>query len=461
MNVHPTEKSWSVMTTNPMQGMCSAGSSLATLGGVATSSPATSLGAASAAVAGASAFVSTPPPDASLRQVTSGGGEPDDRSFQTANHLVQLPLGILHSTDEINRTLQAIEALPVSLAEKWRKIEALDLNPFVTGSQLSGDFRLLIDMADDLSALRYARIDRALSAEDLNGRIEFPGDEGLTPLATIPSPTLVFSAFDVARHASPESAEMITQLMMYGRRLSRHRGVTVSWDQAVDRKVWTFNIDTANILREIFNDKQLRSHRARRIMEVGVGGGSTITTLARKLPEVEEIIGTDINPYALMCTQRNVQPWLRPNQRLSLYLGKGIRTIDYPVDILVVNPPYIPHRERPDAVDPYRGTGLIREVIEVGPERLSRDHPDAAIYLGMSNLAYRDLRDYLRMRDDITVERLGEELEVPLKIFNISENRDWLDFLVREHGLIDDPARLQTHGYRYWHRISVLKIMRR
>lgn len=114
--------------------------------------------------------------------------------------------------------------------------------------------------------------------------------------------------------------------------------------------------------------------------------------------------------------------------------------------------------QRPDAVDPYRGTGLIREILEIGLDRLNPVNPQAVIYLGMSSLAERDLAAYLRGNSRVNVERLGEPEEIPLKILNVNEKRDWIDFLVREHGLVYSPQRGRNEGFEFWHKISVLKI---
>ena len=169
---------------------------------------------------------------------------------------------------------------------------------------------------------------------------------------------------------------------------------------------------------------------------------------------------TDISPYALVCAKRNITPVLRPDQRLHLYLGKGIRSITAQVDLLVVNPPYIPHRHKPDAVDPYRGTGLIQEVLTIGQQYLNPSNPKAAMYMGMSSLAAKDVQAYRRANPALHIETVGAPRDVPLKILQVNEQQEWITFLEQEHGLLRSPERLAAEGFEFWHTLSVLKITR-
>jgi methylase of polypeptide subunit release factors len=253
---------------------------------------------------------------------------------------------------------------------------------------------------------------------------------------------------------------MVMQLYMWGKRITRYRGVCTTWDQAVDKQVWCTNIDTVYFLQQLFDAGVLARQDVRTAMEVGVGGGAIAKTLAVYLAGLHELTVTDISPYALVCAKRNILPVLQDGQRLHLYLGKGIRSIAAQVDLLVVNPPYIPHMQRPDATDPYRGTGLIQEIVDIGVDYLSPANPQAAIYMGMSSLAERDLQTYLAQTERVAVERLGTPKEVPLKILAVNENQEWLAFLEREHGLVRSPKRLKEEGYEFWHTLSVLKLTR-
>ena len=368
---------------------------------------------------------------------------------QTLNGIAQrVPSHLLHSASVVAPRIFSKPLSRITNANVW---------PYITGSRLKPAFRLFLDMADDMSMLNIYRIDRLIGEKELNGRLDIK-EKDLTLLASIPDPHLVYSAFDINRYASPENVEMITQLFTYGKRITRYRGMTVTWDQSVDSDVWTFNIDTANLLRHIFEDGVGGRTDIRRFVELGVGGGSMIGTFAKTLPNATDLRGTDISPYALMCTRRNVKPYLTAEQSLSLFLGKGLMPFADKADMIVSNPPYIPHMKKPDATDPYRGTGLIKEIVESGTNCLNPDNPNASIYVCMSSLSLKDFHSYLHHTPHVRAHMLGEEIEVPLKIFSVNENDPWLSWLISVHGLVDSRERLASTGFRYWHKLSAWKI---
>jgi hypothetical protein len=196
-------------------------------------------------------------------------------------------------------------------------------------------------------------------------------------------------------------------------------------------------------------------------MEVGVGGGAIAKTLLRATPNLVELIVTDISPYALLCAQRNIGPVLSPHQSLHLYLGKGVRNLNAGVDLMVVNPPYIPQLGQASPEDPYRGTGLLREIVERGATLLNPNNPDASICMILSNLADRDLHAAIQTFPGFTVQRLGAPFDAPLKILAVNENRDWIEFLIREHGLRTAPPPGVEGRFPFWHSISTWILRRR
>lgn len=385
---------------------------------------------------------------------------PDREGFQEQNDdLVSLPRNILCGEAAIREMLAALDAAPIPLEEKVRQIENNELWPFLTGSRLKPEFRFQLEIADGLDELRLYKIDGLLDEHQLNSACSLDGVPK-TLLATVPNPVLLFSAESIYKYADNGFREMLTQLYAEGRRISTYRGVSVTWDQSIDRKVWTTNIDTVNFINELFVDGVFSRGDIKQSLEIGVGGGGISKTVVAQVPQLEEHTATDISTYALMCAKRNIDPVLRPDQKLNLYLGKGLRSISASVDLLLVNPPYIPHMQKPDAVDPYRGTGLIKEIVEMGLDYLNPDSPNAAIYLGMSNLADKDLAEYLAANPRVKMHVIGTPREVPLKILNVNENKEWIEFLKRDHGLVCSEERLKNEGFEFWHTISVVKLTR-
>jgi len=47
-----------------------------------------------------------------------------------------------------------------------------------------------------------------------------------------------------------------------------------------------------------------------------------------------------------------------------------------------------------------------------------------------------------------------DTIQVPLKVFNVLNNKERLDHLKTQHGLIEQVR----NGHQYWHELSVLKI---
>jgi hypothetical protein len=370
-----------------------------------------------------------------------------------------LPQNILCAESTIHELLTTVALAPLPLAQKVILVDQYDLWPFLTGSRLTPEFRLFIDIADHLEALHISKIETVVSAEELNGELQLC-NHTLTPLVTIPYPNLLFSAAALHHYARPAYREMLFQLFTWGKRISRYRGVTVTWDQAIDRKVWTTNIDTVYLLDCLFQDGVFDRTEIQTAMEVGVGGGAISKTLVTYLPGLRELTITDISPYALVCARRNIIPVLRPGQRLHLYLGKGLRSLTTRVDLLVVNPPYIPQQQPPDVADPYRGTGLIQEILTLGLRYLNPANPHAAIYMGTSSLAAKAVEACCHANPALQIETVGTPREVPLKILQVNEARAWLTFLEQEHGLSRSPERLEADGFEFWHTLSVLKITR-
>ncbi len=372
--------------------------------------------------------------------------------------LLRVQRGLLTEAKEVLNGIREIDP-ERTLATTLERLDALDLTPLITGSKLRDPIQLLLTISDDISTLKLARILNPPTHEELMMGTLVQNLE-TEVLAVVPEPTLLFSLHDINKYAVNELArEQLGQLFSLGRRLSAYRDVLISWDQAIDRRVWTTNIDTVNFIRALASDGVMLREDIKQAVEIGVGGGGISKTLVQYLPRLHQMLCTDISPYALMCARRNIQPILKEHKELLLYLGKGLRDLDVQTDLLVVNPPYVPHKQKPDAVDPYRGTGLIREVLELSRSKLNKSNPDACVYLGMSSLAEKDFAAYQEEFPQYSVTEVGQRRKVPLKILSISENRDWIQFLIDEHGLIFDPELGKTAGFSYWHEIYTLKLV--
>jgi len=235
---------------------------------------------------------------------------------------------------------------------------------------------------------------------------------------------------------------------------------------AVDHDVWSTNIDTVFLHQRLFEAGALSlpQDKVKKVVEVGVGGGHLSSLLAENYPTAEMSI-TDISSYALSTTLLNIianhPQGLAALGHLRKYWGKGIAALDDNQDLILINPPYIPAApfEKGLANDPYRGTGLIREIIRDGYKKLNPNNPQASIYVNISSLANKDLQTYLQeFGDKIEFEPVGAPLRVPLKIRWISE--EWKQWLLANGGLerIGDPG---TDQEEYWHTLQMYRIHRK
>lgn len=306
---------------------------------------------------------------------------------------------------------------------------------------------LHIAVSDDTRTLTLSRIDPAWSTEACANVVDH-----LEHLATLPSCGLMYPDVFLARSGTidTDTASRLTMLYNRQRRMTTYRGVTVGWDASVDQRVWTTNIDTVVLLNNlgalgVFDDAALRS-----VVEVGTGGGHIAATCAARMPGVRRITITDIVLPALRCALRNINEYRRDDMAVDAILGKGIGSLDGRHDLLVVNPPYIPVHPAQRALDgdPYRGTGLVREIVEDGCTYAAR------ILMAMSSLGWGDLQSYAAEYGRSLVVR-SERQAVPLKIEHVDPT--WARWLVEQGALQErDP---QQHFYRYWHEIFLVEVL--
>ncbi|EKD29084.1 MAG: radical SAM protein [uncultured bacterium] len=345
------------------------------------------------------------------------------------------------------------------LAERMKSENKLIKLSKVPVKELSEKIKLYRKISDDLQTVSFYEVEDDTGVFENGKKPDYKKLKLKPILEDFPSFGLGFPLSALFKENS-QVAEYINGLMSRGLFYTECLGTITTYDQAVDRRVWSWNIDTGN-LDKVWTDPKnnlVNNPNIKKVYEIGCGGGHNTLKAVQKLPDIEWIGFSDINPYALMCTERQIQNEAKEkNIKSAAYLGKGL--IPEIVDLLLVSPPYLPiapweNSESDGREDSYKGTGLIKEVIENGLSRLNPDNPEACIVMNYSNLAEEDLQEYLRAYGQLAdVEILDEGKSVPLKIFKDEKWYKWM----KSRGLEERDSETNG-GYKYWHKLNVIKI---
>jgi methylase of polypeptide subunit release factors len=95
-------------------------------------------------------------------------------------------------------------------------------------------------------------------------------------------------------------------------------------------------------------------------------------------------------------------------------------------DIIASNPPYIPRQESIDD-NAYEGLSLPIYLIQ-NIDKILTDN--GKLFLNLSSLSFPSMQQFLD-NPDIIVKQL-DSMEVPMKVFNVLNNKEWLDYLINE-----------------------------
>ncbi len=334
--------------------------------------------------------------------------------------------------------------------------EAVEV-PFILPAKRNGGLALHIFVSDDLKEVTYSEVLDDSQVYGKEGAVDYTKLK-LKKIATFPSSYLISPSKQIAVLSPPEVLDAIGRVWPQHKRYTTYRGVTTSWDQEEDINVWSFNIDSGYLLK-VLHEAGLLNETVKKAAEVGVGGGQVSADIVAALPHLEEMTFSDISLYALRAAKANILPWIKKKLiRLRTFLGKGIKAFPKDLDLLIVNPPYIPTSpfEKRPTNDPYRGTGLIHEVIQDGFRHLNPANPKAAVVMNVSSLAAQDFERYQQeFSAQVEISPIGEPLLVPLKIRTISE--EWKRWLV-ENGMLERRPTTKLGEEEYWHRIQAYVI---
>jgi len=361
--------------------------------------------------------------------------------------------------DGYPRSLEALKKLAVyadMIKEDDKLAELFD----IPAAEIARRLELFIEISDDLKTITLYKVLDDSRAYSAGGDVDYSKLK-LESIASFPSNNLVFPDNYIAKHFSGPTLSRILILFIRGGKYTKYGGIITNHDSRVDLDVWSTNIDTVYMHKIIRESGVLNRSDIKTAAEIGVGGGHLSSALVQNLGKLKNLAITDISIYALMAAKRNISLFAKKRDiKLRTFLGKGIKGLDNNLDLLLVNPPYVPvppweRAEGSSIDDPYKGTGLIREIIAEGIDHLNPDNPDASIIMNYSSLATEDFEEYLRAYGKLVdVEALAQGLEVPLKIERVDER--WLDWMEGKGLIIKKDV--PEDGFKYWHTLNVVQI---
>ena len=224
-------------------------------------------------------------------------------------------------------------------------------------------------------------------------------------------------------------------------RIVEYDGVSVFWDET-HINVWCPSIDTvlfAKALAEVIKNKK----NVYSAVEIGCGSGFLSKYLLAKSKSLKSLLVNDLNPYAVKCAMDNIH-----DSRANFYQGDGLKKIkNEKYDLMICNPPYIP---RPRSIDdnPYEGVGLLNYLMHEGQKHLN---PGGMIITNISSLCW----DIVTKKKTQMPMQIIDKMTVPLKVNNIMNNKQWLNYLIKKCHLVTKPK----HGNTYWQDIIIVSLM--
>ena len=268
--------------------------------------------------------------------------------------------------------------------------------------------------------------------------ITYP-DSKKTFVTEFKNPVLMTDTYKISQH-KPTLRDTLFSLYNNKPRIVEYDGVNTFWDDS-HINVWCPSIDTILMAKAI--GKILKKNpKIKTVIEIGCGSGFISKYILAKGNNITSILINDINPYAIKSAKDNIK-----DKRAKFILGNGIKMIQNKnFDLIICNPPYIP---RPNSIDdnPYEGIGLLKYLLHNGQNHLN---PNGYLVTNISNLCEKQV---LSIKPQMSIKKV-ETMKVPLKVNNILNNSNWVNYLVQKCGL----EKTLKQGYEYWQRIDIVAL---
>ncbi len=259
-------------------------------------------------------------------------------------------------------------------------------------------------------------------------------------VASFENPVLMTDNYKIAQ-LEPTSRDSLFALFGGAVKVIEYDGTSLRFEQRRFPGVWGLSIDTLLFCNGL---RKTELEDVKEAIEIGCGSGFIAKYVVEQAPSLGRMSLADLNPHAIRCAQENIS-----GVETDYHIGDAISYLQgKKFDLIVCNPPYIP---RPSSIDdnPYEGIGLLNYLIMNAHQHLTEK---GKLITNISSLCESMVTE--RMRSvGVSVKELAS-MEVPLKVYNVLNDPQWMEYLLEEKGL----KKEMRDGYEYWQRISVVEI---